>query len=114
MAGRRAHIASSLQSERPFVDAATALRIGIANHVVPHEELLPTAMRLAAAIAEADRDMVTAMREDWDATSGAPVRDARRMHLENARLAGYAGRATADGIAARREAVLARSRAQRA
>ena len=47
-----------------FVDAATALRIGIANHVVPHEELLPTAMRLAASIAESDRDMVRAMRED--------------------------------------------------
>jgi enoyl-CoA hydratase len=96
-----------------FVDAATALRIGIANHVVPHEELLPTAMRLAASIAEADRDMVAAMREDWDATSGTPVRDARRLHMENAREAGYVGRATADGIAARRDAVLDRSRAQR-
>ena len=96
-----------------FVDAATALRIGIANHVVPHEELLPFAMRLAAAIAESDRDMVAAMREDWDATSGTPVRDARRLHMDNARLAGYAGRATADGIAARRDAVLDRSRAQR-
>src|SRR5579859_608931 len=61
-----------------FVDAATALRIGIANHVVPHEELLPFTMRLAASIAEADRDMVAVMREDWDATSGIPVRDARR------------------------------------
>jgi hypothetical protein len=54
------------------------------------------------------------MREDWDATSGTPVRDARRLHLETARLAGYAGRATADGIAARRDAVLDRSREQRA
>jgi enoyl-CoA hydratase len=96
-----------------FVDAATALRIGIANHVVPHEELLPTAMRLAAAIAEADRGMVATMRADWDATSGIPVRDARRLHMENARDAGYAGQATADGIAARRDAVLDRSRAQR-
>ena len=96
-----------------FVDAATALRIGIANHVVPHEELLPFTMGLAASIAEADRDMVAAMREDWDATGGIPVRDARRLHLENARDAGYAGRATADGIAARRDAVLERSRAQR-
>jgi enoyl-CoA hydratase len=96
-----------------FVDAATALRIGIANHVVPHDELLPYTMRLAAAIAEADRDMVATMRDDWDATSGIPVRDARRLHLDNAREAGYAGRATAEGIAARRGAVLDRSRAQR-
>ena len=96
-----------------FVDAATALRTGIANHVVPHEELLPFTMGLAASIAEADRGMVTVMREDWDATSGLPVRDARRQHLDNARKAGYAGQATADGIAARRDAVLDRSRAQR-
>jgi hypothetical protein len=70
-------------------------------------------MRLAAAIAEADRDMVAVMREDWDATGGLPVRDARRQHLQTARDAGYAGQATADGIAARRDAVLDRSRAQR-
>jgi enoyl-CoA hydratase len=96
-----------------FVDAATALRIGIANHVVPHGELLPTALRLAASIAESDPGMVAAMREDWDATGGGPVRDARRLHLENAREAGYAGQATAGGIAARRDAILDRSRAQR-
>src|ERR1700694_1005646 len=34
-----------------FVDAATALRIGIANHVLPHEELMPYTLRLADAIA---------------------------------------------------------------
>jgi enoyl-CoA hydratase len=96
-----------------FIDAATALRIGIANHVVPHEELLPTALVLAASIAEADRGMVAAMRADWDATSGLPIREARRLHLQAAIDAGYAGQATADGIAARREAVLGRSRAQR-
>jgi enoyl-CoA hydratase len=35
-----------------FVDATTALRIGLANHVVPHSELIPTAMRIAESIAE--------------------------------------------------------------
>ena len=88
-------------------------RASVYYYVTGKEELLPTAMRLAASIAEADRDMVATMREDWDATSGTPVRDARRLHLETARLAGYAGRATADGIAARRQAVLDRSREQR-
>ena len=34
-----------------FVDAAEALRIGLVNHVVPHDELLPTAARLAADVA---------------------------------------------------------------
>src|SRR6202012_2820258 len=96
-----------------FVDAATAPRIGVRKHVAPHEELLPTTLRLAASIAEADRDMVATMREDWDATSGTPVNDARRLHLENARLAGDVGRAPADGIAAGLQAVLDRSREQR-
>ena len=34
-----------------FVDAATALAIGLVNHVVPHEELRPFAAKLAADIA---------------------------------------------------------------
>jgi enoyl-CoA hydratase len=35
-----------------FVDAATALAIGLVNHVVPHEDLRPVARRLAADIAD--------------------------------------------------------------
>jgi enoyl-CoA hydratase len=35
-----------------FVDAATALRIGLANHLKPHEDLIPFALELARAIAE--------------------------------------------------------------
>ena len=45
-----------------FVDAATAERIGIANHVVPHDQLLPFTRELARAVAEQDRGMVAAMR----------------------------------------------------
>ena len=96
-----------------FVDAATALRIGIANHVVPHDELIPFALGLAAAIAEQDRAMVTAMRQDWDASNGTPIAEARRIHSEHARQGGFRERATGAGIASRREAVLQRSRAQR-
>ena len=66
-----------------FVDAATALRIGIANHVVAHEELVPFAMELAAAIAEQDRNMVATMRRDWDDSSG----DAHRAGPEDPRRA---------------------------
>lgn len=35
-----------------FVDAGEALRIGLVNHVVPHDELLPFTRQLAAEIAE--------------------------------------------------------------
>src|SRR6185312_4061621 len=46
-----------------FVDAATALRIGLANHVKPHAELVPFALSLAEAICDADRAMIRAMRK---------------------------------------------------
>jgi enoyl-CoA hydratase len=95
-----------------FVDAPTALRIGLANHVVPHDELLPLALRLAQAIAEADPRMIAAMRHDWDANVGAPIAEARQVHRQHAIDGGFVHSKGAD-IAARREAVLDRSRSQR-
>jgi len=95
-----------------FVDAPTALRVGLANHVKPHDELLPFALGLAEAIADADPKMVSAMRRDWDANVGTPVAEGRRVHREHA-IAGGFGRNTGSDIAGRRETVLARSRVQR-
>jgi enoyl-CoA hydratase/carnithine racemase len=95
-----------------FVDAATAERIGIANHVVGHDTLVPFAMELARAIAEQDREMVAEMRRDWDATGGLPFAEAHRVHLEHARRV-MSGSRTQDDLAARRDAVLERSRTQR-
>jgi enoyl-CoA hydratase len=94
-----------------FVDAETAGRIGIANHVVPHDELLPFALALARAIAEQDPAMVAAVRRAWDATENVPLEDASRVHLEHA-AASVTNRSGSD-IAAHREAVLSRSREQR-
>jgi enoyl-CoA hydratase len=95
-----------------FVDAATALRIGLANHVLSHDEMLTFALQLAAQIAEADPKMIAAMRDDWNANVGPPVAEARRIHAEHARGGGFVHSRGAD-IAGRREAVLARSRDQR-
>jgi enoyl-CoA hydratase len=95
-----------------FVDADTALRIGIANHVVPHEELVSFALELASAIADQDRRMVATARQDWNATTGVPLADARRIHGEHAEQAGFTS-SEGSQLADRREAVLARSRAQR-
>ena len=95
-----------------FVDAHTALRIGIANHVVPHDELVAFAMARAQAIAQKDRGMVAAMRVDWDATGELPIADARRIHMEHAVRGGFTGKGGAE-IAAHREAVLGRAREQR-
>jgi enoyl-CoA hydratase len=68
----------SLTSE--YIDAATALRIGLVNHVVPHEELLPRALAAAQAIAAKDRRAVAAMRQQWDAMQGLSLRTARQLH----------------------------------
>lgn len=95
-----------------FIDAATALRIGLVNHVTPHEELLPFALGLARAIADADPGMVAAMRRDWDASMGPPLAEARRIHRGHA-IAGDFARSRGADIAARRDAVLQRSRTQR-
>ena len=95
-----------------FVDAATALRIGLVNHLLPHAELLPFAMKMAADIAEQDKVMITAMRRDWDASGALPVAEARRVHREHRERGGFDTRTGSD-IAGRREAVLARSKEQR-
>lgn len=95
-----------------FVDAQTALRIGIANHVVPHAELLAAALRRAHAIAKHEPDMVRAMRADWTVTVGLPYEQAHRMHVEHAVEGGFRAKLGTD-IAAKRDAVLDRSRAQR-
>lgn len=95
-----------------FVDAATALRIGLVNHLVPHAELLPFTLKLAQSIAEQPRDMVVALRRDWDESYGVPVAEGRQVHGRHARDGGFGGNRGAE-IAQRREAVLARSRDQR-
>jgi enoyl-CoA hydratase len=74
-----------------FVDAETALRIGLANHVVAHDDLLPVALKLAADIAEQDPVMVATMRRDWDETGTMARLDAHRRHYEIATGAGFAG-----------------------
>lgn len=56
-----------------FLGAHDALGAGLVNHVVPHEDLLPTAHRIAADIAGNDQ---------------AAVRALKRLYDENARLSG--------------------------
>jgi enoyl-CoA hydratase len=94
-----------------FVDAETAGRIGIANHVVPHADVVPYAIGLARAIAEQNRGMVAMMRDDWNATTGVTLDEARSIHAEFQQRSA-SNRSGAD-IARHRDDVLARSRAQR-
>lgn len=94
-----------------FVDADTALRTGLANHVVAHDELLPFACALAAAIAEQDPAMIAAMRHDWDATGELPIEAAHQRHREIARELGFSG-VRRDTLQANMASVVARARTQ--
>lgn len=95
-----------------FVDAATAQRIGLANHVLEHDKLLPFTLELANAIADQDPQMVSAMRKDWDENMGLPVDKARDVHYRHSVDGGFRNRTGAD-IAEKRETVIARSQDQR-
>jgi enoyl-CoA hydratase len=92
-----------------FVDAETALRIGILNEIVAHADLVPAALALAAAIAEVDRDMVRAMRAEWKRLDG--LVDAHQVHTDYAQAAGFRD-SSGEQLAERRTAVLARAHRQ--
>ena len=59
-----------------FVDARRALEWGLVNHVVPHDELLPTARRLAADIVSSDQRAVRAILATYEEASRVPGAEA--------------------------------------
>lgn len=94
-----------------FVDAHTALAWGLVNHVVPHEDLLPFAHRLAADAASTDQDAMRAIFVTYDEGSMGTRRDALTLEAEvNARW--HAQGIDAGQVARRRAAVIERGRAQ--
>jgi enoyl-CoA hydratase len=95
-----------------FVDAQTAGRIGLANHVVPHAELIPFTMTLAEAIAEQDRKKVATLRRDWRANATLPMDHALAAHLGFSVQGGHSGSSSAN-LTQSRDGVLERSRQQR-
>jgi len=94
-----------------FVDAATALAWGLVNHVVPHEQLLPCARRLAADIASSDQRAVRALLATYERTS--LVSGAEAWGVEAEAAAAFQGRGVdpAD-IERRRRSVVDRGRSQ--
>jgi enoyl-CoA hydratase len=74
-----------------FLEADDALRAGLVNHVVPHDELLPFTYALAADIRALDRDTVRDLLALFRRTPGLAVDDA--LVLERATVdAWMAGR----------------------
>jgi enoyl-CoA hydratase len=91
-----------------FVDAAEALRLGLVNHVVPHDELLPTALRLAGDIASGDPRTVTALNATYREVAALPLGEGLALERERFRTWEY----DPAGIEARRQAILDRGRRQ--
>jgi enoyl-CoA hydratase len=96
-----------------FIDAETALRVGILNHLVPHEELLPLAMRLATDIASQDPNMVRGIREGLKEVGDVSLSEGREVWRTFPRPNVVRGSQTGVDLAGRREEVLKRSRQQR-
>lgn len=71
--GPQAAAAMALFAER--LDAERAEQIGLVWRSVADDELLPTALELASAAAEAPRDLVTRIKQTLGATTGASTHD---------------------------------------
>jgi enoyl-CoA hydratase len=92
-----------------YVSAAEALQLGLVNHVVPHEELLPFTRQLAADIVSNDQHSVTRLLRHYRQIAGAATLD--EAHL----IEGYMAETWQPGtshLAERRAAVTARGRSQ--
>jgi enoyl-CoA hydratase len=90
-----------------FVTADEALRLGLVNRVVPHDDLLPAARQLAADIASADQRAVRRLLAHYRQVAAAATLD--EAHL----IEGYLAETWAPGtslVAARKNDVVARNR----
>ncbi len=93
-----------------FIDADTALTWGLVNHVVAHESLMSTSLRLAHEIAENDPLGVAEIRSIYHDGARMTRADAWNLELERS-SAWLAGRDGSD-LAERRARVIERGRSQ--
>lgn len=94
-----------------FIDAVQAEAWGLVNRVVPHEQLLPSAMQLAAEMQAAAPGMLVQYRRLVDDGLATTLREGLRIESERARA--WAASVDRSALAARRSAVQERGRAQR-
>ena len=91
-----------------FIDATEARRLGLVNHVVPHDELLPTALGLAGDIAAGDARTVAALNDTYREVAALPLGDGLALERRRFRDWEY----DPAGIEARRRTVTDRGRSQ--
>jgi enoyl-CoA hydratase len=75
--GRRKAVELSLTGT--LIDADEALRIGLVNHVVPHDELLTRTYEIARSIRAHDPDVVRRQVALYRRTSGVPFEEALEL-----------------------------------
>jgi enoyl-CoA hydratase/carnithine racemase len=94
-----------------FMTAPEALRVGLVNHVVDHDELLPFARRLAADIAGNDQPGVRRILATYAAVADGTLAEGWATETAMGR-SWLADRDVTAGVAARREGIMARGRQQ--
>ena len=93
-----------------YLSAADALRAGLVTEVVPHDELLPAARRVAASIVGNNQKAVRALLASYHRIDDAGTGDGLAIEAQSA--IEWMQTASGDDIAASRAAVFERGRAQ--
>jgi enoyl-CoA hydratase len=93
-----------------YLSATDALRVGLVTEVVPHDELLPAARRVAASIVGNNSKAVRALLASYHRIDEAQTNEGLWIEAASARQ--WMSTATGDDIAANREAVIQRGRTQ--
>ena len=91
-----------------FIDATEAHRLGLVNHVVQHEDLLPMSLRVAGDIAGGDARTVAALNETYRDVAALPLGEGLAIERERFSVWEY----NPADIEARRAAIAARGRSQ--
>lgn len=93
-----------------YLSAEEALRAGLVTEVVAHDELLPTAHRIADSIVGNNQRAVRALLDNYHRIDVAQT--AASLWIENDTAQQWIAETTGDDIAGNRDAVMKRGRAQ--
>jgi enoyl-CoA hydratase/carnithine racemase len=93
-----------------YLSATEALRCGLVTEVVPHDELLASANRVATSVVGNNQRAVRALLGSYHRIDEAQTNDGLWIEAASARQ--WMSTATGDDIAANREAVMQRGRTQ--
>ena len=103
--------AQEMSTTGNFIDAAEAHRLGLVNHVVAHDELLPTARGLARDIIGNDQAGVRQVLATYRAVADGTIAEGWRTEAAMGRE-WLRGRDVTGAVAQRREGIMRRGRTQ--